>query len=285
MDTLVVELLPKILKFLDEAGAYALEKQHTARRSVKVDNTLVTETDQAISKLAYDSFAEYYTQRDHLLIDEETVMHLGSPDEVLGKATYTWVLDPIDGTVPYAWGRSTWAVSMGILKDLKPWISAVYLPSTREMFIYDGVKAHWITDPFSRAEQKHDIGMVGSPDIDSETPVDLGSEIIDTVNWDSTCGKPSILLCAVSGYTRTLMGRGMGSIYLDCPWDFCGIWAIAQAAGLQFRHSETGEVIDRLNPDLLASNWKKKAPWILSTEKSFATLQKGLVKRYASKVA
>lgn len=284
MDKLSIEIMPKIRAFLQEAGTLALKNQKNAKRSFKVDSSLVTETDLAISKMAHEVFDEYFSQDDHVLVDEETISKLGTPQEVLGKYKYTWVLDPIDGTVPYAYGRKNWAVSLGILKNDKPWISGIYLPSADELFLHDGNEAHFIMHAFT-AEEKHEILTATPLEITSETPVDFCYGSIREYDFDYNCGKPSVLMCSVYGHISTIMRQSSGAVYNDSAWDFCGVWALARATGLEFRHLETGEVVNTLESELLTENWKKKSPWILSTKENFAILQKGITKKQVIKAA
>ena len=116
------QMLNDLLGFLQEAGEIALEKQEGIEKIMKGDRTTVTEVDLEISQMFHAILGTYSEDPDHLLIDEETAQQFGTPEEVLGDNKYTWILDPIDGTTPFAWGRDLYGITLGIAKDGKPWI-------------------------------------------------------------------------------------------------------------------------------------------------------------------
>lgn len=284
-EALAAELMPKLRAFMELAGTLALKNQSEISKSFKADNTLVTETDKAISQMAWDTFDSYFASKDHILIDEESIDTTGTPVETLGTATYTWVIDPIDGTVPYAWGRLNWGISLGVLKNQKPWLGAVYLPAANWLFLHDGNKAVRITNPFTNNEQELVLEHTEVAPIHAETPVDFGSCFAEYFDFDGSHGKPTVLLSAVWGYLSVAMRQSSGAIFFDSAWDFCGCWPIAKATGLDFYHMETGEKIEELTPALLTTNWKKKDLWALTSADNAAAFRKAIHVKQASKVA
>ena len=57
-----------------------------------------------------------------------------------GKAEYTWVIDPLDGTTNYIHGLSPYSVSIALFKDEQAIVGVVYIPTSDECFhaIKDG---------------------------------------------------------------------------------------------------------------------------------------------------
>src|SRR5690606_27191551 len=51
-----------------------------------------------------------------------------------GESGLRWVVDPLDGTVNYLYGRGDWAVSVAVEGGRHTLASAVYVPSRDEMF-------------------------------------------------------------------------------------------------------------------------------------------------------
>ena len=49
-----------------------------------------------------------------------------------------WVIDPIDGTVPFAFGFDTWGISIGYMVNGRIVDGAIYLPASRLLIISDG---------------------------------------------------------------------------------------------------------------------------------------------------
>jgi len=52
----------------------------------------------------------------------------------ISKNETIWVLDPLDGTLNYAQGLNHYSVSLALLKNGKPVVSAIYSPSNNELF-------------------------------------------------------------------------------------------------------------------------------------------------------
>jgi fructose-1,6-bisphosphatase/inositol monophosphatase family enzyme len=74
----------------------------------------------AINKLVIDQVTKHFP--DHSIKGEEKSLSLGS-------STYTWVCDPIDGTLPYTLGIPTCVFSLALLNSKgKPIVAVVYDP-------------------------------------------------------------------------------------------------------------------------------------------------------------
>lgn len=76
-----------------------------APRTIKADGSPVTETDIAVNRLVVDALHTAYP--DHSLLGEEE-------SRTVEGAEWTWVCDPLDGTVPFTNGMpfSTFALSL-----------------------------------------------------------------------------------------------------------------------------------------------------------------------------
>ena len=88
-------------------------------------NNLVTEVDhkseEAIFKVIKEQFPEHY------ILSEEA-------GEIIQDSNHKWIIDPIDGTVNYANRIPICCVSIGIEKDGKMILGAVYNPFIGELF-------------------------------------------------------------------------------------------------------------------------------------------------------
>ena len=63
-------------------------------------------------------------------------------------------MDPIDGTRLYANRMPTFGISLGLLKDLKPWLGVVYFPVLKELFYCDGKEAYFVQNAFSPNQRR-----------------------------------------------------------------------------------------------------------------------------------
>ncbi|HPN84387.1 MAG TPA: inositol monophosphatase family protein, partial [Victivallales bacterium] len=105
--------------------------------SRKEDSSLVTKADIAIEKL----FSKYCDcpEENVFFIGEETVDSKSEEYIKNAMSGVAWIIDPIDGTAPFACNIPTWGISVafavdGIIKD-----GAIYLPSAGEIYIsYEG---------------------------------------------------------------------------------------------------------------------------------------------------
>lgn len=86
---------------------------------------LVTEADYQAERIV-TSIIEYEFP-DHNIYSEETIHRdVGS--------SYTWLIDPLDGTGNYANGNPNYAVSIALIHGDEPVVGVVYAPETDELF-------------------------------------------------------------------------------------------------------------------------------------------------------
>ena len=120
------------LDFVRDAGRMQLDAFGSASREVKGPLDVVTEADHAIEDAFKRRLAEAFPA--HGFVGEETTAgDAGGPtgDPARGWA---WVLDPIDGTVNYAYGLGGFCVSLGLLHRGRPAAGWVLDPLRGELF-------------------------------------------------------------------------------------------------------------------------------------------------------
>src|SRR6476469_8485335 len=82
-------------------------------------NNLVTEADHAADKAIQGIIKKEFPE--HGIVSEET-------EETVSKSEYKWIVDPIDGTVNFANGIPICCVSIGLEREGKMLMGAVYNP-------------------------------------------------------------------------------------------------------------------------------------------------------------
>ena len=126
----------EIVALLLECGRIAQSARRRLRTELKSDSSLVTQADKAIER----RFARRFDRpREGLyLIGEETVAQKGNGyiRDALGGVTH--VVDPIDGTSPFAHLLPTWGISIGRMQRSRLTDGAVYLPDMRLLVVSDG---------------------------------------------------------------------------------------------------------------------------------------------------
>ena len=116
-----------LLKATDAAGVVIKEyfdKQFTISNKEGINN-LVTEVDHKSEAIIIDIIKSNFP--NHFILSEEV-------GEIAQDSEYKWIIDPIDGTVNYANGIPICCVSIGIEKNGKMIMGAVYNPFINEFF-------------------------------------------------------------------------------------------------------------------------------------------------------
>lgn len=260
-----------------QGGALALKMRDEIQPSLKPDGSVVTDADTAVAAIVHEALKDLLQTKEHILIEEEDRDNIASfNQQALEAASYVWTVDPIDGTRPYANGTPNFAVSIGVLKDLKPWLGVVYFPALRELFFADGQGAYFVREAFTAAETKQMIKpAAGEP---PRWSVFLGTEkLLKRYRWDHDKGPILIFGCAASDLCWPAIGRGHGCYFDSYLWDFAGPWPIARAAGLDLRAVEGGEILERIRTDVFegkgSRTWRLKGPYILSTAREFPLIR------------
>lgn len=144
-----------------------------------------------------------------------------------------WVVDPLDGTTNFAHGHPQFAVSIGLLRGLRPVLGVVAAPARREIFVGgQGLRATC---------NGREIGVSGVPR--------LGQSLLGTgFPYDRRDHLPVLLARVGAALGQTQGVRRAGSAALDlcelaagrldgfweerlAPWDLTGACAILDAAG------------------------------------------------------
>ena len=97
----------------------------------KTDGTIVTQTDLAVERLIRSKIEDRYG--DHGIVGEEY------GDRTSGSR-YTWVVDPIDGTMSYFLGVPFFGTLIGLLYEGKPLYGAMRLPMFDQILAGDGAQ-------------------------------------------------------------------------------------------------------------------------------------------------
>lgn len=90
----------------------------------KSDNTPVTQADTEINSVVINRITEAYP--GHSVLGEEESSNLGKQ--------FTWVCDPVDGTMPYSHGLPISTFSLALCKDGLPVVGVVYDPFLKRLF-------------------------------------------------------------------------------------------------------------------------------------------------------
>lgn len=111
-------------KLAYEAGLIMKKYFLTSDTVWKSDNTPATQADTEINSLVIKRITAAYP--DHSVLGEEESSNIGKE--------YTWVCDPVDGTMQYSHGLQISTFSLALCCDGDPVIGVVYDPFTDRLF-------------------------------------------------------------------------------------------------------------------------------------------------------
>ncbi len=133
--------LKNIVPLLLESGELALRHYEKPRITVKEDLSLVTEADIAIEGYLTSQLEDLEALQ--FIIGEESVASKGEDYVASALANTAYVLDPIDGTAPYAHHIPLWGISIGKMVEGELTEGAIYLPALGELFISEGPHVYY----------------------------------------------------------------------------------------------------------------------------------------------
>ncbi|HRR06736.1 MAG TPA: inositol monophosphatase family protein, partial [Victivallales bacterium] len=99
----------------------------------KRDKSLLTKADTEI-ELLFAKFCDH-PDKGMFLIGEETIDSKGQEYVFSALKGKTWIIDPIDGTAPFACNLPTWGISIAYAERGKIIEGAIFLPSIGEFYI------------------------------------------------------------------------------------------------------------------------------------------------------
>lgn len=126
----------RIIDIIVRAGGVARGLKKELRHELKADQSLVTQADREVEELITGELED--TGSGIYLIGEETVAQKGEDYIASAFREEAYIVDPVDGTSPFAHGMPNWGVSIGrmeagVLRD-----GAVFLPDFGEIVMNDG---------------------------------------------------------------------------------------------------------------------------------------------------
>ena len=232
-------MIHKVLPLLEEAGAVALSGQGAVGAEVRAAGMF--------SRLVESEF-RYMAP---LIVSEGNFGSL-KPDPLarIKQASYSFVIDPLDGALTYSSGYPLWAISVGILSQGKPLAGAIYAPALGELVYCDVDEAAFVSRPFTRNERRRDI-LSSAP----LPPVFINETagLVPSGAWNPKYCAPIDVYADALRALFTVSGRAMGFASFGYLWDLAGVWPLAKHAGMGIRDLETSKPLcinDFRNDDL-----------------------------------
>tara|TARA_B100001093_G_scaffold455023_1_gene464809 strand:- start:137 stop:919 length:783 start_codon:yes stop_codon:yes gene_type:complete len=187
-------------------------------------SNLVTNTDIEVDRLITNSIHQNFP--NHNIISEE----LGAKNN---NSDYTWYIDPIDGTNNFVHNYPSYAVSIGLFYQNKPFLGVVYdIPNDEKYFAVKGQGSYCNNNTIKTSrnnKMKDSLFVTGFIPYD-EKYIDKNLKIIKNINLNShgvrRLGAASIDMCHIA---KGIV-EGFWEYNLQ-PWDTAAGHIIINEAG------------------------------------------------------
>lgn len=210
----------RIAEILIEAGRMALRYYDAPQRSIKDDGSIVTNADREIEQF----FQECFDRPEHnvYMIGEETESEKSADYVSRALAQTMYIVDPIDGTVPYACHVPVWGISIGLAVGGVIREGAIYLPITRELFVSDGdMVLRAVVAP--AADSAAEFMPVERPETArTDDGLIAVTQDITKIGGIGVPNPVQALACAVMPLSYLLLGRYMAYVGNLKLWDLAG---------------------------------------------------------------
>ncbi len=225
---LYAEILANAVKWAKEAGEIQLSYFRAATLEMTTKSLIsdvVTIADKECEQMLRDRVASVYP--DHSFIGEEG-------DDFCGASSFSWVVDPLDGTNNFSQGLPIFCVSIGVKCGDDTVVGVVYVPYLNELFtavkgegaFCNGRKLS-VSGKTTLAESVLATGFPYDKGINSDNNIENVSRIIPHVRGIRRMGAAAYDLCCVAA--------GWIDFYWEqClnPWDICaGVLMVEEAGG------------------------------------------------------
>lgn len=250
--------IDKLLPLLKECGEIALKYYDNPPIEIKADQSIVTAADKAIEeKLA----TEFDRPGDNVyLIGEETIKTRSEDYLQAALSETAWVVDPIDGTAPYAAHMPAWGISVALMKNGKIVEGAIYLPVQNECLLTNGKEVLRCTDVTGGVKpQQYELAPHRlSPDgVLSISQITTKNNVFDMPNQVFSWGG-----CVASFY-YLFTGRVMAYVATVKLWDVAACLAILERSNFIFRGKGGKKLSTQVNNDIYELDADSKQRWNL----------------------
>lgn len=223
-------LLETAVKAATTAGRHALANRHRKTESVLVAaHDVKLKLDLECQEIAEGIVRTAFPR--HAILAEESA-DKGQPADNPHSSPYTWIIDPIDGTVNFTHGLPWWCCSVAVNFNSRTMAGAVFAASTNELFTaYRGGPACCNGQPISVSEvgtMREAMVLTGlDQKLTTNMPrLALFRDIADHVQKARVMGAAALDLCRVaSGQCEGYFEAG---IY---TWDVAAAGLIVEMAG------------------------------------------------------
>lgn len=274
------QLLKAMMEFAHEAGSLAAGEQGNLRAQLKADDTYVTDVDRRVSELAVQKFEKLVP--DDCIITEERIddANTSTGPRESNDGELLVVVDPIDGTRNYFHNMPLYGISVGVLRDLRPWLGVVTFPGLGETFYCTGSEALVIAGAYgSKPVQRALVTSANDGEVGTNSQILLANSFARKHRWSYDVCTILLTGCVTINACWPTLQRGIGAVFTDHIWDIAGAWPIFKQVGFELRGAESGRpVTEYYQSDYDPETSRVREPMIVSKPAHFERLREGIIK-------
>lgn len=236
--------IDEVVSWAREGGALAMRSFNTVTAQRKPDRSFVTAADVAVEQLLVERISARYP--DHGIVGEELGEH-GADRE------FVWLLDPIDGTGVFLAGLPTWGVSVGLVRNGKPYLGVINQPASNDCYWASEAGAFW-------NDQRIHVSQATAFDSNDWIALPSRGHLDYRIDFPAkmrALGSVAGHLCYVA--RGVCVGALLGGTGGGRLWDIAAGLAILQAAGGVTYRLRDGQPLDTV-PMLAGA--RDTAPWL-----------------------
>ena len=201
-----------------EAGA--LMRQNFTlgmKKEWKDDDTPLTKTDLAINQLVLEAVQKKYPEHSYI----------GEEGNNIKESEYTWVCDPVDGTIPFSHGYPTFAFSLALVRNGEPILGVIYDPiMDRLLWAEKGTGAFLNGEKISVSSEKEFSGKTFVETNNHPKTAALREMLAERGAWI-----PTLYSCVYAGML-VAVGEFVANVYpYTKPWAAAAVKIIVEEAG------------------------------------------------------
>lgn len=248
-------ILHEIVSLLSDAGKIALQQRKTVSHQFKNDKSLVTEADRSVEVFLHSRLAP--GNGNALFLGEESCETFRS--SVLSDHQKTiWIVDPIDATANYAYGKSQWGISIGYAENGMISEGGVFIPQEHVLLISDHGKTFFAdtgddSDPLQILKSLQELTPLNEPFSDGDH-ITFSQGAAKQILFNGPNSFVSTGCCLTCGVDIAL---GRAAVYVTGAkiWDFAGFLAPLRNLGcVSCNHSGTDLMSGKITEELYKLN-------------------------------
>lgn len=187
------------------------------KKDWKEDNSPLTVTDTKVNSLVIEQVRKTFP--GHGVLGEE-----GS---LAGKSEYLWVLDPVDGTLPFSHGLPTFTFSLALTKNGESILGVIYDPMMDRMFTAQKGEGTFLNGKKVKVSSQKELSAKSILAVESRKVFARLRKNLAETNYyvvSISCITYSSMLIATGEFAGAIFGG-------NHPWDAAAVKIIIEEAG------------------------------------------------------